>query len=128
MSALLTHLVFDHALRMRVTAETSDSAAIAGTTTAQPSDTLITEAGVETQNTESSTSSEEAIPSTSTTSSSMKGKQPAKNVDAKLMNAEDTVVGNDAAKNLMGRLNNLVTTDLENIANGREFVFFGASP
>jgi hypothetical protein len=54
---------------------------------------------------------------------SSKGKQKAKGVDS----AEDiaTHQKQTSADNLVGKINNLVTTDLGNLVDGRDFLFLG---
>ncbi len=61
------------------------------------------------------------------TAATAKGKEPAKKGE------EDKGKGKDKAKeesagsgNLIGKINNLVTTDLANLIDGRDFLFIGA--
>jgi hypothetical protein len=123
-SAIITQLVFEHALRIRVKAETSSSPratpavtpeARSGTTT--PDNVSVAEnigpgtAGGSGEENERST-----------TSLSIKGKQK-EELPASLDDNEDP----GKASNLVGKMNNLVSTDLENIIEGRDFLLLGAS-
>ncbi|KAH9986083.1 hypothetical protein BJV74DRAFT_845474 [Russula compacta] len=120
-SAIVTQLVFEHALRIRVKAETSSS------TTTTPA--VTPEARSEVTTPDNVSIAEDIIVSEatgrsgegnglSTKSSSIKGKQKE--------DSPATPVGDDedAAKssNLVGKMNNLVSTDLENLVDGRDFL------
>ena len=95
LQAVLTAIVFDHALRIRLVAEQAD----AGTSrSASPAD--------------SAAESDDATLRASTPQGKPDGPTQA-------------AAGKTAASNLAGRLNNLVTSDLENIGAGREFLFVG---
>jgi hypothetical protein len=59
--------------------------------------------------------------STSVHSTSSKGKQKAKDSQA----PEDKGEKEATAGNIVGKINNLVTTDLANITNARDFMFLG---
>jgi hypothetical protein len=118
MKAIITQLVFNHALRIRVKAELPEGAE------ASPIDTLVTEvegsntAGNGTTLAQSNFSSESMIDSN-------KGKQKARTSDAgdnpalhKTLHRERT------ADNLVGKINNLVTTDLGIIMGTGDFLLF----
>jgi len=127
---ILTQLVFEHALRIRMKAElpddakksgestgtsTPDNGSVAGSNTAVP-DESIDGSGDETLQTSSATIS---------TSSTKKGKQKAQ--DQKEEKSESSSKKHSSADNLVGKINNLVTTDLSNITDGRDFLMASKS-
>jgi hypothetical protein len=124
-SAIVTQLVFEHALRIRVKAETSSSPRTtpavtpeARSETATPDNVSVADSiGPET----AGGSGEENGRSTTM---SIKGKQ--KEFPASLASDDDNEDPGKAS-NLVGKLNNLVSTDLENIIEGRDFFLLGAS-
>ncbi|KAJ6604251.1 hypothetical protein DFH09DRAFT_1300496 [Mycena vulgaris] len=116
--ALITQLVFEHALRIRVKAESAEKKPSSGTSTPEESgsSTPIEQdrsnaSGDETLNAaDTETLEGGSAPSIkSTTSSKSKSKEE----------PEDSA----DAKNLVGKITNLVTTDLENIVDSRDFLF-----
>jgi hypothetical protein len=122
--------VFEHALRIRVKAETSDITPINGSstpTTATPDSASIEDrpfqtvgsSGDETlhsaSGTESKTQRSGSASIKSTTSN--KGKQK-----SKLAEVETAPKEHADASNLIGKINNLVTTDLGNIVDSRDFL------
>jgi hypothetical protein len=120
-SGIITQLVFEHALRIRVKAETSSTPrttpAVTPETTTPDNVSLLDNDVSETVD-----GSGEEI-GQSTTSSSIKGKQkeefPAS--IASINNGDDP--GNTS--NLVGKMNNLASSDLENIVEGRDFLLLG---
>ncbi|KZV76920.1 multidrug resistance-associated ABC transporter [Peniophora sp. CONT] len=116
--AIITQLVFEHSLRIRMKAETAASTPSPSTAvtpdTASLADTAVgtegTEGGHSTEGTEQT-----LLPSSAsvTSSTSGKGKGKAKDED------DDK---KDKDGNLVGKINNLVATDLENIVEGRDFL------
>ncbi|KAJ7919040.1 P-loop containing nucleoside triphosphate hydrolase protein [Mycena leptocephala] len=126
--ALITQLVFEHALRIRVKAETAEKTSSSGTST--PADTerpsLIEQedsngSGDETLNSvdADTMSRDETLQASSssiksTTSSKAKDKAKDKEVEEK---------PTAASENLVGKITNLVTTDLGNIVDSRDFLF-----
>ena len=126
-SAIITQLVFEHALRIRVKAETSSSprATPAVTPEARSGATspdnvsVVDNIGPETVG----GSGEEN--GRSTTSLSIKGKQ--KEEPPASLDSDDDNEDPGKASNLVGKMNNLVSTDLENIIEGRDFLLLGAS-
>ncbi|KAH9952289.1 hypothetical protein BGW80DRAFT_1430860 [Lactifluus volemus] len=122
MNAIITQLVFEHALRIRVKAETSS----AGTTPAAtpqgrsesttPDSASIRDAPFISES--SGTVDEESEPSTA--SSSIKG-TPTEETPTTTSSGGDREEPGQS-KNLVGKMNNLVTSDLENIVDGRDFV------
>jgi hypothetical protein len=128
MNAIITQLVFEHALRIRVKAETSS----AGTTPAAtpqgrsesttPDSASIRDAPFISES--SGTVDEESEPSTA--SSSIKG-TPTEETPTTTSSGGDREEPGQS-KNLVGKMNNLVTSDLENIVDGRDFVLLSSSP
>ncbi|KAJ6603499.1 P-loop containing nucleoside triphosphate hydrolase protein [Mycena vulgaris] len=120
--AIITQLVFAHSLRIRVKAETTateDSPAIDRPPSTVPagSDVDSTDITVTPENGESSSRSVDD--STTVQASSSSGKQtpePAKKDQPKKEEAKKT------EGSLVGKINNLVTTDLGNITDSRDFL------
>ena len=125
-AAIVTQLVFEHALRIRMKAETPpstrttpvatpsnrseaatpDNASIAG-------DDIVAEPVVE--------NGEEN--GQSIASSSIKGKQKE---DAPTPIGEDVSEDPGKSSNLVGKMNNLISTDLDNLVDGRDFLLLGS--
>ncbi|KAH7922933.1 hypothetical protein BV22DRAFT_1197033 [Leucogyrophana mollusca] len=121
---IITQLVFNHSLRIRMKAELPDDSKSGESTAASTPDTAsIAESSTPDDEVGTSGSEEETLQpsSASVTSSSRKGKQKAK--DAKETN--DTRMPKSSADNLVGKINNLVTTDLNNITDGRDLLLVG---
>ncbi|KAE9385996.1 hypothetical protein BT96DRAFT_960666 [Gymnopus androsaceus JB14] len=123
--AIITQLVFEHSLRIRVKAETSDPN---GTSTFSSPGTLtpdsasaMHEGTIDGSDTLHSVVRTEIEPSALHSSSSSVSSSKRKNQKDEQKN-EDHSLKSDAS-NLVGRINNLVTTDLENITEGRDFLF-----
>ncbi|KAJ7275443.1 hypothetical protein B0H12DRAFT_1199529 [Mycena haematopus] len=128
--AILTQLVFEHALRIRVKAETAEKKSSAsGTSTPAESETpsLIEQDSSEDETSNwadaGAVSRDETLQASSAsiksnTSSKAKGKGK-ESKDAK----EDPTESGDAS-NLVGKITNLVTTDLGNITDSRDFLIF----
>ncbi|KAJ6575530.1 hypothetical protein B0H10DRAFT_2168545 [Mycena sp. CBHHK59/15] len=129
--ALITQLVFEHALRIRVKAENAEKTSSSGTST--PAESVSTSpiepeerngSGDETLHSATDIdahSRDETLQASSasiksTTSSKAKGK--GKDKDAP---KEEPTESN--ASNLVGKITNLVTTDLGNITESRDFLF-----
>lgn len=127
---IITQLVFNHALRIRMKAELpaegTSSASNPSTTIPSPDNASVVDQPVSAEASESSNSSgDETLAQGCSTSiksatESSKGKQKAKDSQP----AEDKAVPKEAAAdNLVGKINNLVTTDLNNITEARDFLF-----
>ncbi len=99
--ALLTQLTFEHSLRIRMKAATPDS-----TPSSTPSSSVAGSDSDETVHDGASTSSDNTAASEETAT--------AKPVSAPVEHSDTS--------NLVGKINNLVTTDLENIISGRDFL------
>lgn len=136
----MTSLVFDHSLRIRLKAETAEKKAEEATPAASPSgsdtkgsntpdnasergdeeDDAGAETETETVHSRTTTGGSTATASTAVAPAPAKGKDDSKKAEA----AKD--VGKEAekkGKNLVGKINNLVTSDLDNIVSGRDFLF-----
>ena len=130
--AIITQLIFDHSLRIRMKAETADTPAPSRVTTAAhtPDNASIAELDPTEADASGTSSSEDGttvrastISATSTTATAAaKGKEPPKKAEepAPAPKDESTPSGN-----LIGKINNLVSTDLNNIIDGRDFLFLG---
>ncbi|KAI9434174.1 hypothetical protein H4582DRAFT_2177883 [Lactarius indigo] len=129
-SAIVTQLVFEHALRIRVKAETSSSPSATpdatpdatpnsrGESTTPDSGSIVE---VDIMSEEAGGSSEETRSEQPTiTASRIKGKrkEEAPGSDSGM---EDGHKPGDSS-NLVGKMNNLVSTDLENLVEGRDFL------
>ncbi|KAG1858585.1 hypothetical protein C8R48DRAFT_775022 [Suillus tomentosus] len=118
---IITQLVFEHALRIRMKAElpdgkrsgestpssTPDSASVAGSSTAA-ADESTDGSGDETL---------QASTETASTSSTKKDKRKSQDVKEEMDNSSKQ---HSSADNLVGKINNLVT-DLSNLTDGRDF-------
>jgi hypothetical protein len=118
--AIITQLVFEHSLRIRMKAETSGTPP--PSTAPTPDTASLVDASESTEVAEEDAGSQ-ASPSTadetlraSSASTSSKGKQKAASEPEK-PEKEDK-----KDSNLVGKINNLVATDLENIIDGRDFL------
>jgi hypothetical protein len=127
---ILTQLVFNHALRIRMKAELPEGTGAdsnPSTAATSPDNASFVEQPPSLEASESSRGSgDETLvqPSSSSIKSisdSSKGKQKAK--DAQSAEDKSAPKAKAAADNLVGKINNLVTTDLNNITEGRDFLF-----
>lgn len=112
---LLTLLVFEHSLRIRLKAEGSKED---GPSTVQSAPPIVTP---ETESVEGSTTLEGSDVRSDTTTSSTKGKAKADPSTAKSTPAKDA----KKEDNLIGRINTLVTVDLDNIVSAKDFLMVG---
>ncbi|KAJ7042608.1 hypothetical protein C8F04DRAFT_1252025 [Mycena alexandri] len=130
--AIITQLVFEHALRIRVKAETAEKAPSSGTST--PADS---EAPSPIEPEESGGSGDETLnsadadthsrdetlqASTSSIKSTTSSKAKGKGKETKDVKPEEPAESPNAS-NLVGKITNLVTTDLGNIVDSRDFLF-----
>lgn len=140
---IITSLVFDHALRIRLKAEMGekkDEAKVDDTTsvsTGPGSDTKGSNSpdigsGDEDDNAtvHSRSTTAGTTASTSTAATAVAPPPPpgaAKAADAKKQEEKaDAESPKSKGANLIGKINNLVTSDLEHITEGRDFLFIGA--
>ena len=126
-SAIITQLVFEHALRIRVKAEISSSprATPAVTPEARSESTTPDNVSVVDHNVSETMSGSGEENGQSTTSSNIKGKQKEEFPGGIAGGADSEDPGKSS--NLVGKMNNLVSTDLENIVDGRDFLLLGPS-
>ncbi|KAK0198511.1 hypothetical protein F5146DRAFT_1100167 [Armillaria mellea] len=132
--AIITQLVFEHSLRIRVKASTADSP---GKSTAPtPDSASIIEDPPSTESSGSSSTLHGTSDAVSTDSrdancdASTTNQAPSSSTEL----TQDSLSGQDAAEtsaaqsdtsNLVGKINNLVTTDLGNIIDARDFLLIG---
>ncbi|KAF8963033.1 multidrug resistance-associated ABC transporter [Flammula alnicola] len=132
--ALLTQLVFEHSLRIRLKAESSsekgdrihdrDTSTVVGT----PDTVSISESSAAGSNadeeesvTATAASRESSGDAQSSQAPTLKGK--AKDTGSKSPSAKPEKKGSaESDSNLIGKINNLVTTDLTNIVEARDFI------
>ena len=128
-NAIVTQLVFEHALRIRVKAETTSSPAATPTATPEGrSEATTPDSGsaidIDIVSEDAEGAGEEAQSEQSTTAaSSVKGKrkEDAPGSDS----SRDDSGEPGASSNLVGKMNNLISTDLENLVDGRDFLLLG---
>ena len=117
--ALLTQLVFEHSLRIRFKAEGSKETSSSAGQSASP---IVTP---ETQSVEGSTTLEGNDTQSDSTTSSTKGKAKANSPGAKSAAAKDEKKEEMKKDNLVGKINTLVTVDLENVVSAKDFLMVG---
>ncbi|QRV86037.1 ABC transporter transmembrane region [Ceratobasidium sp. AG-Ba] len=127
---MLTQLIFEHSLRIRMTAETGSSDSGSKTPkTATPDEDAASvsgEAAVEEESNNGSSTAHTAegsnaqtlVASTSSVDGKGKGKDD-KTKDGK----KDEGKASSESSNLVGKINNLMSTDLGNVTAGRDFFF-----
>lgn len=137
-TGIITQLIFAHSLRVRMKAEVSDSPTGSTVTTAvgTPDNASIAETDgahsqsqteAEAGNHSPASSEDETVRasisgSTTSTKDNRKSKAPSELGEGK---KQETKKSDSSAGNLVGKINNLVTTDLDNLINGRDFMFIG---
>ncbi|KAI5124482.1 hypothetical protein M0805_008364 [Coniferiporia weirii] len=135
---IITQLVFEHALRIRMKAETSSDkpGSVASSTSQTPDTASIAESDAHTESTAvngegnvcASGSGDESplSSSASTKSNASKGKgkdgHSTSGRSASLKPETNAPTSTSDTGNLVGKLNNLITTDLQNIVEGRDFM------
>ncbi|KAH9480844.1 ATP-binding cassette transporter abc4 [Psilocybe cubensis] len=117
--AVLTELVFEHSLRIRFKAETSgdgEKESASAIATPRP-ESIVSESGEGSSNGDSN---ETQSVQTATESSTAKGKAK----DTSQANAPTAAPAPEAKKkdNLVGKINTLVTVDVDNIINAKDFL------
>ena len=130
---MLTQLVFEHSLRIRLKAEasnekieddnvtvigTQDSASVIESTTAD-SNSLTGEAASQSSQASSPSPRED---SSSDSQSTSKGPVKAKDSSTLKSDTKPATKDKKETQNLIGKINNLVTADLGNIVDGRDFL------
>lgn len=132
--AIITQLVFEHALRMRMKADVSDDAAqSSGDTTLAGTPDTASVAGSSAAAQEQGAGSESGSGDEGA-SAVGKGKQKATPQDAgkaKVVGREEKPKPADEekkGKNVVGKINNLISSDLNSIGMGREFLMIRMYP
>lgn len=124
-SAIVTQLVFEHALRIRVKAETTSSPRTTPAVTPEaPGETATPDNVSVADNIGPEPAGGSGENERSTTSLGIKGKQ--KEEFPAGLTSDDDNKDPGKASNLVGKMNNLVSTDLENIIEGRDFLLLGS--
>lgn len=136
--AIITSLVFDHALRIRLEAEaaekkTDDDGAAPGAESpvggsrgdSKGANTPDTVSDEETAYSLTTTNASAATSSTATVAAPAVAKGKSAQKEGKKEDKKDVA---KKGNNLVGRINNLVTSDLDNITGGRDFLFLGEAP
>lgn len=134
--ALITQLVFEHSLRIRLVSETgtersanqgnsgSSGAGTPDTTSVAGSSTNIS-TSVSTLKDRSNSSADAKVASMAAASESSKGKAKATATQAPTSAKPEQQSTRKDNSNLIGKINNLVTTDLGNITDARDFLLLG---
>lgn len=131
-TAIVTQLIFEHALRIRVIAETSHSPGATPTTTprgrseaATPDSGSAVEINIVSEG--PGEGSQETRSEQSTTAKG-KRKESVPGSDSGEEDGDETSHSvTSASSNLVGKMNNLVSTDLENLVSGRDILLLGLS-
>ncbi|KAH7929355.1 P-loop containing nucleoside triphosphate hydrolase protein [Leucogyrophana mollusca] len=122
----ITQLVFEHALRIRMKAELPDDSRNSGepATVSSPDTPSITQRRTAAQEGPDGSDDEMTHASSASDSSSPLRMATLKTKDTKSAREDDdNQMPKSSADNLVGKMNNLVTTDLTNIIEGRDFLF-----
>ncbi|KAJ3556484.1 hypothetical protein NM688_g2007 [Phlebia brevispora] len=119
--ALITQLVFNHALRVRVKAEatTSPTPSTASSVATTPDTDSVTG---ESDSPDSSSSDSEDETAASETTSTTRVSRGLSSHPESVSGDQDTAESTGGG-NFVGKLNNLITTDLNNLTDGRDFLF-----
>ena len=126
---MLTQLVFEHSLRIRLKAEASnekiekDNFTVAGTEDSA-SVTVTKGTSVDSNSDERASQSSTPISRDSSNNSQSTSNGPVKGKDSSTLKSDTKSATKDKkeTQNLTGKINNLVTTDLGNIGDGRDFL------
>ena len=130
---LLTQLVFEHSSRIRLKAETSngeverDNLTVIDTSDSTEGTAANSKAD-ERANEPSEASTTVSLDSSTDFNSTTKNHVKGKDKDGPPIQKSDTkqpTKDKKDAQNLIGKINNLVTTDLDNIVDGRDFLLVG---
>ncbi|TCD66627.1 hypothetical protein EIP91_001094 [Steccherinum ochraceum] len=117
---ILTQLLFDHALRIRVKADAQNdtSASTSMSTEAPTPDTTSIAEG-----SNSNDGGEEAARNVYNTAKSKQRDPSAASLFSTATKVDKEKEDSEEKTNLAGKLNNLATTDMESLVNGRDFLF-----
>ncbi|KAI6136946.1 hypothetical protein F5141DRAFT_1077700 [Pisolithus sp. B1] len=116
---IITQLVFEHALRIRIKAEVPDSDnGPTDSTITTPDSASVSESATAVEGSREGSPDEGQHSTNDTTTSMSKGKPQSKD------KLDDTGGGKSVSstENFVGKINNLITTDLGNITDGRDFL------
>lgn len=115
--ATITQLVFEHSLRIRMKADTQDEAKVEIVVSSTPDSASVAA-------TQPEASESETLHSVFATESTVL----AESVDEPTKPKGDGEEGgSSSANNLVGKINNMVTTDLGNIIESKDFLFIAVS-
>lgn len=109
--AILSQLVFEHSLRIRLKAEASG--------TNDDKSTITEDQSVE-RSPEASTSSTVVVHAASATEETIAEADTDKSKD--LVKGASPPAGEKKKDNLIGKINTLITVDIDNVANGKDFL------
>ncbi|TCD68834.1 hypothetical protein EIP91_009701 [Steccherinum ochraceum] len=116
---ILTQLLFDHALRIRVKADAQNNASASTTSTAAPTPDNASIA----EGSNSNDSGEETAGSVHSTAKGKQREPSAASLSSTATKVDKEKEDSKEKTNLAGKLNNLATTDMESLVNGRDFLF-----
>jgi hypothetical protein len=117
---LITQLLFEHSLRIRVKAETSDPTETHGDASVTPANEPVTPDSQSVAETQEASESDTLAHSQGNTETTINAPGDVKPDKSAKETKED---GASKASNLTGKITNLVTTDLKNITEARDFLF-----
>lgn len=126
--SIVTELVFEHALRIRMKEETNTPSA-QGTPTPSETTTVIDPEEDDEGDASSSPEGSETLQGSEQSESSagaQKKKKHARSASVATTGSTKSEKKEEKSENLIGKINNLVTSDLNNIGEARDFLFLGA--
>ena len=123
----MTQLVFEHSLRIRLKAEASnekDNLTVIGTqdSASVTKGTSVNSNSGKGANQSSQSSTSISLDSSSGSQSTSNGPVKGKDLSNLKSDTKSATKDKKEAQNLIGKINNLVTTDLGNIVDGRDFL------
>ncbi|KAI0697137.1 multidrug resistance-associated ABC transporter [Cytidiella melzeri] len=123
--AMITQLVFEHSLRIRVKAETSGtpSASAASSVATTPDNASIAEHSDGADSTATDDETQTAMSEGTSATKASKSKKSQAPSEASTAVADQPKDSQTKGGHLVGKLNNLVTTDLNNMVDGRDILF-----
>ncbi|KIP03407.1 hypothetical protein PHLGIDRAFT_242940 [Phlebiopsis gigantea 11061_1 CR5-6] len=134
--AIVTSLVFDHALRIRLKAEVAEKKDAVPSAAPSPADATTPDSasaadaesdGAETDTVHSRTATTASSATAVASEAPAKDDQDKKKKDgaaaADKKKKDDAAAADKKSSNLVGKINNLVTSDLDSITSGRDFLF-----
>jgi hypothetical protein len=137
--AIVMSLVFDHSLRIRLKAETDAKSASAPVSVAnsalgspKASDTLVKDSGSGDEGDSDTVHSRSATAVSTTTAATTSTIIPPASAQTTAADTKNAISitepkeKQEKKSNLVGKINNLMTSDLANITRGRDFLFIGA--